>query len=102
MQQPQATKNNVIIQPFLEKSRGEEGYTTAGGIYIPQKVEEYQADKVRVPFAMIVAVGPGVDEVKVGDEIFYNKAAAKHLGPGYEEFFSININEVMGVVTREA
>lgn len=102
MQMPNATRNSIIIKPFLEKSEGGGGYTTAGGIYIPSNVEEKQADKARIPHAIVVSVGLGVDEVAVGDEIIYNKFGAKQLGGEYEEFFNINIHEVMGVVTREA
>lgn len=90
-------KNNVIIRPFLPESRGDEGYTTPGGIFIPEQVEEHRADKNPVPRAIVVSIGSGVEEVVVGDEVMYNKFAAKHLGEGYD-LFTINVNEILGIV----
>lgn len=95
----QATKNNVIIRPILGGDTGQEEFVTTGGIIIPTNVAEQKAEKARVPKALVMSIGPEVDEVSVGDEVIYNKFGAKNLGPGFEEYFSININEVLGIVS---
>ena len=93
----QATKDNIIIKPFLVTGGG--GYETKGGIYIPEQVENVHADKACAPQALVISIGPEVDEVNEGDTIIYNKFGAKQLGPEYEELFQVNINEVYGIVT---
>lgn len=95
---PQATKNNIIIQPFLHNSKGDSGYETKGGIYVPIQVEEKMADKNRAPHAIVISIGPNVGEVKVGQEIIYNKFAAKELSDEFSQYMRVSIEEVYGVI----
>jgi len=95
MSVPKAIRNDVIIQPFIQG--GSEGYTTTGGIYIPANVEEKKVGKASTARALVCSVGPGVSEVKEGDEVIYNKYAAKPMGD--IPYFSINVNEIFAVVS---
>ena len=73
-------RNNVIVEK-LEKE-----LTTSSGIILKSSDE---ADKAKV-----VAIGPEVDDVEVGNVLLINWNKATKL---MDNLYQINVNEVIGV-----
>lgn len=72
---------------------GEEAETkTASGIYLPEKAAE------KPKTAKVVAVGPGVKQVKVGDRIVYKSFSTTDVKVGKEEYILVEEKDVLATV----
>lgn len=72
---------------------GEEAETkTASGIYLPEKAAE------KPKTAKVVAVGPGVKQVKAGDRIVYKSFSTTDVKVGKEEYILVEEKDVLATV----
>ncbi len=83
---------NIPIQPqadYVVATSEEAQSKTASGIYLPDSAAE------KPKTAKVVAIGSGVDEVKVGDRIIYKNeyeaTVVKHGGVEYSLIYKKNI-----------
>lgn len=53
-------KDRVILRQYVQDAE------TEGGIVIPEK------SRAKLPTAKVIAIGPSVEQVKVGDEVNFN------------------------------
>lgn len=65
---------------------------TASGLYIPEKAQE------RPKAVKVVAVGPEVKQVKVGDRIVYKSFSSTEYKVGKEEFVIVKEEDVLATV----
>jgi len=82
---------DMIIRPFknnLIVTRKQKEEMTAGGIVLPGGDRE-EADR-----AVVVAVGPEVDDINVGDELLVNWQKCPKIGT---EQYKVNYDDVIGV-----
>lgn len=89
--------DNVIVKPYdaVEK--------TAGGIYVPKTVQDSPNR------GEVIAVGPGKKEngafvemqLKVGDEIIYNKNAVTEIEEGGIIYHILKEENVFTVIEKE-
>ena len=63
------TKNRVLVEPINQIKEMEKG-----GILLPSYAENIMPDK-----GTVIAVGPEVKEVKVGDKIIFDRIRADNL-----------------------
>ena len=72
---------------------GEEAETqTASGLYLPQNAAE------KPKTAKIVAVGPAVKQVKVGDRIVYKSYSTTDVKVGKDEYILVKEEDVLATV----
>lgn len=72
---------------------GEEAATkTASGLYIPGNAQE------KPKTAKIVAVGPAVQQVKVGDRIVYKSFSTTEVKVGKDEFILVQEQDILATV----
>ncbi|MCW1908677.1 MAG: co-chaperone GroES [Candidatus Saccharibacteria bacterium] len=86
---------SVPIQPLADfvvaKAEAAES-KTASGLYIPEKA----AEKPKI--ATVLAVGPGVKEIKAGDKIVYGGYSNDEIKLSGEEYLLIKQENVYGIV----
>jgi len=96
------------------KNKEEDGYTTDGGIFIPEEsetVKEIQRERAGQELGTLVAVGPtawrayddGHPWAKVGDRVAYAKHGGSFIvDPATEiEYILLNDNDIKAVITKE-
>lgn len=72
---------------------GEEAESkTASGIYLPEKATE------KPKTAKVVAVGPVVRQLKVGDRIVYKSFSTTEVKVGSEEYILVEEKDVLATV----
>ncbi len=70
----------------------EEMEKTVGGIYVPDSAKEKpQKGKVE-------AVGSEVKEVKVGDQVFFDKYSGSKINIDDEEYLIIKEEDILGII----
>ena len=89
--------NRVLVQV----KEGEE--KTKGGIYIPQTAQE------KTQYGIIEAVGPGKKndkgdlipmDVKVGDEIIYDKYAGTQIKIDDKDYLLVSSDDILAIVSK--
>jgi chaperonin GroES len=72
---------------------GEEAATkTASGIYLPDQAQE------KPKTAKVVAVGPNVKQVKVGDRVVYKSYSTTEVKVGNDEYILVKEEDVLATV----
>lgn len=72
---------------------GEEAETkTASGLYLPDKAQE------KPKTAKVVAVGPNVKQLKVGDRIIYKSFTNTDVKVGKDEYILVKEEDVLATV----
>lgn len=83
------------IQPLADYvvAQAEEAETkTASGLYLPGNAQE------KPKTAKIVAVGPQVKEVKVGDRIIYKSYSSTDVKVGQDEYMLVKEEDILATV----
>jgi chaperonin GroES len=83
------------IQPLADYvvAQAEEAESkTASGLYLPDNAKE------KPKTSIVVAVGPEVKQVKVGDRIIYKSYSSTDVKVGREEFMLIKEEDVLATV----
>lgn len=81
---------NVLVRPDPVDKR------TAGGIYIPDSA------KTRTQRGTIIAVGPDVQHLQVGQRVLFTFWSAIHLDLNGVEHFLYAAKDILAVMTQEA
>ena len=92
-----AEKTQVKFKPLHDRvfvRYSEEEEKTAGGIYIPDAAKEKpQRGKVE-------AIGKDVKEVKVGDEVLFDKYSGSKLVLNGEDYLILKEEDILGVFSE--
>lgn len=83
------------IQPLADYvvAQAEEAESkTASGLYLPDNAKE------KPKTAKVVAVGPGVKEVKVGDRIIYKSYSTTDVKVGSDDYMLVKEEDVLATV----
>jgi len=86
---------STAIQPLADYvvAQAEKAETkTASGLYLPDKAQE------KPKTAKVVAVGPDVKQVKVGDRILYKAYSTTEVKIGSEDFILVKEEDVLATV----
>ena len=93
----EAMKSTLKFKPLKERvfvSYAEEGEKTAGGIYLPDTAKEKpQKGKVE-------AVGSEVKEVKVGDDILFDKYSGSKITIDGADYLILKEEDILGILSR--
>ena len=65
---------------------------TASGIYIPDNAKE------KPHTAEVIAIGNGVEDVKIGDTVVFEQHAGTTLKLDGEDYLILNIENIIGVM----
>lgn len=65
---------------------------TAGGLFIPQTSQE------KTQFALVVAVGSGVKDVKEGQKILHDKYAGTSVKMDNEDYLILKEEDILAIV----
>lgn len=87
----------ISIKPLADKIVAEQveaEIKTASGIYLPDKAQE------RPKLAKVVAIGPKVKQVKVGDQIIYEEFSGTNIKLGGKEYVIVKEEKVLGTVSK--
>ena len=91
----EATKTTLKFRPLKERvfvSYAEEAERTAGGIYLPETAKEKpQKGKVE-------AVGIEVKEVKVGDNILFDKYSGSKINIDGVDYLILKEEDILGIM----
>ncbi|MCQ2978411.1 MAG: co-chaperone GroES [Clostridia bacterium] len=79
------TKNRVVIRPIIKDDK------TDSGIIIPGK------EKRNSDYAIVEAIGNGVDNLKVGDKVVYNDNGKSIVYDG-ENYIILNQDDILAIV----
>lgn len=86
---------NVPIKPLADYvvAQAEEATTkTASGLYIPGNAQE------KPKTAIVVAVGPHAQEIKVGDRIIYKSYSNTDVKVGSEEYILVREEDILATI----
>jgi len=67
---------------------------TASGIYLPDKAQEKPKE------AKVIAVGPDVKTVKVGDIVIYEEFAGTNVKIGQDEYAIVKEEKILAKVSK--
>ena len=87
---------SVPIQPLADYvvAQTEKAETkTASGLYLPDKAQE------KPKTAKVVAVGPGAQQIKVGDRILYKTYSTTDVKVNGEDYILVKEEDVLATVT---
>jgi len=76
----------VVAQPEEAESK------TAGGLYLPENAKE------KPKTSKVVAVGPDVKGVKVGDRIIYKSYSSTDVKVGADEYMLVKEEDILATV----
>ena len=76
----------VVAQPEEAESK------TAGGLYLPENAKE------KPKTSKVVAVGPDVKGVKVGDRIIYKSYSSTDVKVGADEYMLVKEEDILETV----
>ena len=79
----------VLRDEILVKQKIEE--KTAAGIYLTEKYQKQSGEGI------VHLIGPKVLDVKVGDNVLFNKLAGRYINFEKEEFILMRENEIWGI-----
>lgn len=86
---------NVPIKPLADYvvAQAEEATTkTASGLYIPGNAQE------KPKTAVVVAVGPVAQQIKVGDRIIYKSYSNTDVKVGSEEYILVREEDILATI----
>ena len=86
---PKPIRGNVILMPLADEA------ISSGGIILLAP-----PDRKSPPRGLVMAIGPQVDEVAEGDEVWFNQHAVKLIDVNGAEFIVINVHDVLAKITR--
>jgi len=87
--------NKSPIQPLADRVvavREEAAQKTASGIYLPDTAKE------KPVIAKVIAVGPEVNQVKVGEKIVYKEYATTDLKIDSQEYLIIKQEDILATI----
>jgi chaperonin GroES len=80
------------IRDLVVAVKDEPAQQTSGGVFIPT------ASQQKPIMANVVAVGPDVKEIKIGDRIVYKEYSTTDLKLGDKEYLIIKEADVLGTI----
>ena len=79
--------DNVLVKPVKAET------STASGIVLPESAKE------KPQVAEVVAVGPGLVDVKVGQKVMYSKWGGNEIKVGNEEWKLVKQTDILAIVS---
>ena len=90
-----ATNDKSVISPlgdYVVAQAEEAASKTASGLYLPDNAKE------KPKTAHVIAVGPKVEQVKVGDRIIYKSYSTTDVKVGSDEYMLVKEEDVLATV----
>lgn len=81
--------NRVLIKQAVEES------TTASGIILPDSSKE------KPKTGEVLAIGNGVEQIKIGDTIVFGKYAGRGITLDKEEYLILDMDDVQGIILNK-
>lgn len=82
-------QHRILIKIIVEEDK------TNSGIFLPSSIDREKKD-----IGFVIEVGEGVEEVKKGDKVFFEKWSAEEMKEGEEKFLLVHIDKVLAIITE--
>lgn len=84
--------DRVLIKP---EDTGGEKMSPSGLVVIPDM------GKTRATIGFVLAVGPDIEDLQIGDKVLFGKYAGSDIELNHEELVICRLDDVLGVITEE-